>query len=149
MSHENVPRAPVAAPRAGRCANAMQRLQIAQRSAEQEARRAQELIGQFIRQATELGIQPEPLRVQLSDGSTARTDRRGWYIKRNRTVAIGSDGGYYICIMAGGLKERITGVRLKPSRPELRVSRGGRDGETGDLADFLIRRLRDYAAGSE
>ena len=43
--------------------------------------------------------------------------------------------------MPGGLKERLRGVQLRPSPPPLIVGKGGRDGETGDLAEFLARRL--------
>ena len=32
-------------------------------------------------------------------------------------------------------------MRLRPSPPPLIVGKGGRDGETGDLAEFLARRL--------
>lgn len=119
----------------------MRRVQLQQAAAAAEAQQAQALIDGFIAQARGLGIAPEPLRAQLSGGGTARTDKTGWYIKVNQSVAIGADGGYYILSVLGGLRERITGVRLSPSQPVLQVSRGGRDGETGDLADFLTRRL--------
>lgn len=105
------------------------------------------LIDGFIAQARELGIEPEPLRVQLSGGGTARTDKLGWHIKVNQSVAIGEDGGYYILSMLGGLRERVRGVRLTATQPALQVSRGGRDGETGDLADFLTRRLSQRLNG--
>lgn len=120
----------------------MRRLELSRAAAEQEAAEAQMLIDDFIAQARALGIEPEPLRMQLTGGATARTDKKGWYIKVNQSVAIGDDGGYYILTMPGGLRERLAGVRLEPSQPSLQVSRGGRDGETGDLADFLIKRLR-------
>ena len=32
---------------------------------------------------------------------------------------------------------RLRGVKLEPTRPSLRVGQGGRDGETGDLEEFL------------
>ena len=32
-------------------------------------------------------------------------------------------------------------MQLRPSPPPLIVGKGGRDGETGDLAEFLARRL--------
>lgn len=144
MTHDEVNQDANSAPISDRRADALRRVELAREAAEQEAKLAQELIDQFIAEATERGIAPEPLRVQLSDGSTARSDKTGWYIKRNRTVAIGADGGYYICAMPGGLRERLTGVRLTPAQPALQVSRGGRDGETGDLADFLTKRLRAH-----
>ena len=37
--------------------------------------------------------------------------------------------------------ERLTGVRLRSTPPPLEVGRGGKDGETGGLADFLRWRL--------
>lgn len=36
---------------------------------------------------------------------------------------------------------RLTGVKLQPTDPPLVVGRGGRDGETGDLREFLDWRL--------
>lgn len=150
MSHNDVTNRPDDEPYVNRVArriDAQHRLEVERAAAEHEARQAQVLIDQFIAQAHQLGIAPEPLRVQLSGGGTARTDRKGWYIKVNQSVAIGSDGGYYILTVLGGLRERITGVRLTPTLPALQVSRGGRDGETGDLADFLTRRLRAQQSG--
>lgn len=128
--------------------NALRRADLHRAAAGFEAEQAQVLIDEFIAQARELGIEPEPLRVQLSGGGTARTDKKGWHIKVNQSVAIGEDGGYYILSMLGGLRERVRGVRLTPTQPALQVSRGGRDGETGDLADFLTRRLSTRLNGT-
>lgn len=141
------PSLPAEAPLTGRRADALRRVEMASTAAAREAVEAQQLIDAFIAQARELGIDPEPLRMQLSGGGTARTDKSGWYIKVNQTVAIGEDGGYYILSMPGGLRERIAGVHLHPTQPALQVSRGGRDGETGELADFLTKRLRPPASG--
>ncbi len=139
---------PDESPEAGsRRADALRKAEMARTAANREAAVAQLLIDQFITQARDRGIRPEPLRMRLSSGGTARTDKMGWYIKVNQTVAIGQDGGYYILTMPGGLRERITGVRLQPSLPSLEVSRGGRDGETGDLSDFLTKRLRQALGG--
>lgn len=129
--------------------DALRREELANAAADRDAREAQELIDGFIAQAEKDGIKPEPLRMHLSGGGTARTDKFGWYIKVNQTVAIGSDGGYYILTMSGGLKERLSGVTLVASQPSLQVSRGGRDGESGDLSDFLTRRLRHGAGEKE
>lgn len=127
--------------------DALRKAEMAQTAAKREAMVAQQLIDQFIAQARERGIRPEPLRMKLSGGGTARTDKKGWYIKVDQTVAIGEDGGYYILSMPGGLRERVSGVRLRPSQPCLEVSRGGRDGETGGLSDFLTKRLRQALGG--
>lgn len=142
MSHDDVTASQPETPARSRREDALLREAFASVAAENEAREAQQLIDEFIAQAEHAGIKPEPLRMHLSGGGTARTDKFGWYIKVDQTVAIGSDGGYYVLSMPGGLKERLSGVRLVATQPSLQVSKGGRDGESGDLADFLTRRLR-------
>ena len=87
------------------------------------------------------GSRAEPLRATLYSGQSVKTDKRGWYLRKNQSVAVGEDGSYYILTVPGGLKERLRGVQLRPSPPPLIVGKGGRDGETGDLAEFLARRL--------
>ena len=91
--------------------------------------------------ARERGIAAEPLRATLLSGHRVRTDKTGWYLRANRSVAIGEDGGYYVLVVPGGLAERFRGVRLSPSPAPLVVGQGGRDGETGPIGDFLDRRL--------
>ncbi|WP_341730069.1 hypothetical protein [Brooklawnia sp.] len=142
MSHDDVTASKPDVPVTSRREDALLREAFASAAAESEAWEAQQLIDEFIAQAQRAGIEPEPLRMHLSGGGTARTDKFGWYIKVDQTVAIGSDGSYYQLSMPGGLKERLSGVRLSPNQPSLQVSKGGRDGESGDLADFLTRRLR-------
>ena len=117
------------------------REEMAVAAARQEAKAAQRLIDEFIVQARQEGITPQPLRAQLISGGTAKTDQIGWYIKANQSVAIGEDGSYYVLTVHGGLKEKMRGVHLAPSQPGLVVSRGGRDGESGDLKQFLDARL--------
>jgi hypothetical protein len=106
-----------------------------------ESAKAQVLIDQFLIDVVAAGIPAEPLRATLYSGQAVKTDKRGWYLRKNRSVAVGEDGSYYILTVPGGLKERLRGVRLRPSLPPLIVGKGGRDGETGDLSEFLARRL--------
>ena len=80
-------------------------------------------------------------RQTLYTGQSVKTDKVGWYLRKNESLAIGEDGAYYILTVPGGLKERLRGVQLKPSPPPLIVGKGGRDGETGDLSEFLERML--------
>jgi hypothetical protein len=82
-----------------------------------------------------------PLEARLLSGHAVRTDRQGWYLRVDRSVAIGTDGGYYQLVVPGGWRERIRGVRLSPSPPPMVIGRGGKDGETGDLTFFLNRVL--------
>lgn len=124
-----------------RAEEAAVRAELAAGAERQESARAQELIDGFLTQASAAGLAPEPLKATLYSGQTVRTDKRGWYLRKNRSVAVGEDGSYYILTVPGGLKERLRGVQLRPSPPPLIVGKGGRDGETGDLSEFLARRL--------
>jgi len=46
-----------------------------------------------------------------------------------------------VLTVPGGLRDRFSGAKLTPSQPPLVIDRGGKDGESGDLADFLKWRL--------
>jgi hypothetical protein len=124
-----------------RAEEAARRAELAAARENAESREAQVLIDAFVREATARGIAPEPLRATLYDGHGVRTDKTGWYLRKNKSVAVGDDGAYYVLTVPGGLRERFTGVRLRPTPPPLEVGRGGKDGETGGLADFLRWRL--------
>ena len=124
-----------------RAEEAARRAALAAGSERAESVKAQEQIDQFLADAAARGISPEPLKAALYSGQRVKTDKTGWYLRKNESVAIGTDGGYYILTVPGGLKERLRGVKLKPSPPPLIVGKGGRDGETGDLSEFLQRRL--------
>lgn len=128
-------------PESTRAEEAKIRLELAASEGRGESIKAQEMIDGFLKAAAEAGIAPEPLRATLYSGQPVKTDKRGWYLRKNKSVAIGEDGGYYILTVPGGFMERIRGVKIFPSPPPLIVGLGGRDGETGDLADFLARRL--------
>ncbi|GAA1397762.1 hypothetical protein [Luteococcus peritonei] len=121
--------------------DARRRVELNEQAVRAEAERAQQMIDDFVTEATRRGIAPEPLQAALMGGGQARTDKQGWYLRRNRSIAIGTDGGYYVLTVPGGRMARFTGVKLQPSPPPLQVGRGGRDGETGDLREFLDWRL--------
>ena len=124
-----------------RAEEAARRAELAAGQERAESRRAQELIDAFVADATAAGIAPEPLRATLYTGQAVKTNQRGWYLRKNQSVAVGEDGSYYILTVPGGMKERLRGVRLTASPPPMIIGKGGRDGETGDLAEFLQRRL--------
>jgi hypothetical protein len=107
-----------------------------------EAVAAQKVIDDFMVKVRELGMAPEPLQATLMNGTTVKTDKRGWYVNNRRSLAIGEKGEYYVLVVpGGGLLTRFTGVKLEASPPSLEVSRGGRDGESGPLVEFLERVL--------
>ena len=124
-----------------RAEDAAQRAKLAAAQERGESIQAQKLINEFLAAAKAKGIAPHPLRATLYSGQSVKTDKIGWYLRKNHSVAIGADGRYYVLIVPGGLRERLSGAKLQPTPPPLVVGRGGKDGETGDLAKFLQLRL--------
>lgn len=124
-----------------RAEEAARRVELAAGQERAESKKAQVLIDQFLADAKAAGIAPQPLKATLYTGQSVKTDKLGWYLRKNQSLAIGDDGSYYVLTVPGGLRERFTGVKLTPSAPPLIVGKGGRDGETGDLAEFLRWRL--------
>ena len=124
-----------------RAEEAARRAELAAAQERGESRQAQVLIDAFVADARARGLPTEPLRATLFDGRSVRTDKVGWYLRKNRSLAIGDDGSYYVLTVPGGLRERFSGVKLEPSPPPLVVGKGGRDGESGSLSDFLAWRL--------
>jgi hypothetical protein len=124
-----------------RAEDAAQRAELAAAQERGESIQAQKLINEFLAAAKAKGIAPRPLRATLYSGQSVKTDKIGWYLRKNHSVAIGDDGRYYVLIVPGGLRERLSGAKLQPTPPPLVVGRGGKDGETGDLAKFLQLRL--------
>ena len=125
-----------------RAEEAARRAELAAAKDHAESQQAQRMIDAFVVEARARGIAAEPLRATLFDGHSVRTDKTGWYLRRNKSLAIGEDGAYYVLTVPGGLRERLSGAKLRAAPPPLEVGRGGRDGETGDLAEFL-RKLLD------
>jgi hypothetical protein len=106
-----------------------------------EAQAAQVLIDDFLSRVRERGLAPERLMATQLDGRQVRTDKVGWYLNKKRSVAIGEGGEWYVLVVPSSALSRFTGVKLAASPPEMVVGRGGRDGESGDLEDFLQRVL--------
>ncbi|WP_149202667.1 hypothetical protein [Actinotalea subterranea] len=103
-----------------------------------EAAQARALLAQFIRDAQEQGLAPVPLRARTYDGRARyRTPLTGWYLRRNESVAVGTDGEFYILSVPPTLRGRLTGATVEPSDPPLVLGKGARDGESIDLVDAL------------
>lgn len=127
-----------------RQADARRRLELARAAALAEATAAQAQLDSFVARLTAAGASPEPLQATLLNGTRVRTGLVGWYLNRARTLAVAPDGSYFQLVTAGSALARFTGVTPQPSPPTLVIGRGGRDGETGDLADFLDRAFAAY-----
>lgn len=129
-----------------RQADARRRLELAAGAARAEAAAAQEQLDAFVATLKAAQVAPEPFQATLLNGARVKTDQLGWYLNKARTLAVAPDGGYYQLVVTGSALARFTGVKVNPSAPTLVIGRGGRDGETGDLADFLGRALADYTS---
>jgi len=125
--------------------DAQRRQELAAAAAKGEARQAQVLLDEFVAELTRRGLPPEPLEASLMSGQRVKTDKVGWYLNRARTLAVAPDGAYYKLVTTGSMLARFTGVNVHPALPVMTIGYGGRDGETGDLAEFLARALDDYA----
>ena len=71
----------------------------------------------------------------------------GWYLKADKSVAVGEDGKFYILTAPLTLAQRLRGVKPEPSPPTLILGKGGRDGEQIDLTEALTMRIPTWAEG--
>ena len=107
-----------------------------------ETAQARELLADFIATLKERGVEPEPLRAQVvGSNASYRTNLTGWYLRRNRSLAVDVDGNFYILGVQASLKARVAGVHILPSDPPIIVGQGARDGESMPLAELLRLRL--------
>ncbi|WP_456786917.1 hypothetical protein [Cellulomonas sp. P5_C5] len=108
-----------------------------------ESAQAQELIDAFLRRALKVGPSPEPLSARSYDGrSRYKTPLVGWYLRRDETVAIDTDGKFYVLTTPSSLAARFRGVTPEPSAPPLVIGAGGKDGESLDMSEALARVLQ-------
>ena len=109
-----------------------------------EAAQARALIADFVRAAQARGVRPVPLKVRSYDGqSRYKTPLQGWYLRRNESVAVGTDGEFYVLSVPARLRSLVTGATPVPSDPPLILGKGARDGESIDLVDALAIALGD------
>ncbi|WP_432494618.1 hypothetical protein [Kineococcus auxinigenes] len=119
----------------------------AERARAAEAAEAHRLLELFVAEVRRLGAAPVPLRARVGAGR-ARTPLRGWYLRRDESLAVTVDGTFHVLTVSGGLRERLLGVDPPASDPPLHVGRGARDGESVELAELLHRRLADLGGGA-
>ena len=125
--------------------DAERRLALANAAANAEAAAAQPQLDAFVDEVTARGLAPESLQATLLSGRRVKTPLKGWYINAAQTIAVGVGGEFYNLVTSGPPLARFTGVTPQPARPVTEIGRGGRDGETGPLADFLARALENYS----
>lgn len=104
-----------------------------------ESARARAMLREFVEEAAAAGPPPVPLRAHSAGGRRYRTPLQGWYLRGDESAAVTTDGEFYLLTVPGGVGALVRGVHLEPSDPPLVLGRGGRDGESIDLADALAR----------
>jgi hypothetical protein len=128
--------------RAERAANADYHVEAQRRRAEQESAKAQVLVDRFVAQATETGLATEELTARPWSGrGRYRTGVVGWYLRRDRSIGVGVDGGYYVLVVPPERFGRWRTVAIEASPPPLQVGQGARDGESVALDALLQMRL--------
>lgn len=125
----------------------LRRAQALEREQAAESKQAAALLADFVKQAQSRGIEPMRLHARTYDGrSRYRTDTEGWYLKRDRSVAVDANGHFYILAVPASFMGRLRGAPLTPSDPPLILGKGGRDGQSIPLTEAIENRL---AAGND
>ena len=107
-----------------------------------ETARAREMVHEFAREAQARGIMAAPLLARAGDGKPAyRTGLVGWYLTRDGSLGVTTEGDYYHLVSPRIPKARLLGVHLEPAEPPLQVGAGARDGESIALDVLLAMRL--------
>ena len=129
--------------RAERAERAKYHAEAQRRRTEQEAAEAQVLVDRFVVAATQAGLATEELTARPWSGrGRYRTGVVGWYLRRDRSIGVGLDGGYYMLVVAPERFGRWRTVPVAPSPPPLHVGQGARDGESVALDVLLEMRLQ-------
>ena len=105
-----------------------------------ESARARVLLAEFVAEATRSGPAPVRLRARSFDGRHRyRTAMLGWYLRVNESVAVGTDGEFYVLSTPSSFFALLRGAVVGPSEPPLVLGAGGRDGESIALVEALAR----------
>lgn len=115
---------------------------------EAESKKAAEFLRRFVAEAEATGLQPEPLEaIGYGGKGRAKTNLEGWYLKADHTLAVDTDGNYYILIRDLNLLDRLRTQKMTPSPPPMILSKGARDGESMDLTAKLDQMLPSWRRG--
>ncbi|MGA8993164.1 MAG: hypothetical protein WB441_02535 [Nocardioidaceae bacterium] len=129
--------------RAERARRAEYHVEAQRRRGEQESAQAQVLLDRFVEEATRLGLATEELSARPWSGrGRYRTGVVGWYLRRDRSVGVSREGGYYVLVVSPERFGRWRTVTVDPTPPPLKVGQGARDGESVALDALLEMRLQ-------
>lgn len=113
-----------------------------------ETAQARALIAGFVEQALAAGVPTTRLVARGYRGNgTYRTPLEGWYLRKNQSVGVSTDGQFYVLSVEGTLRARLRGAHVEPSDPPLVLGQGARDGESIDLTEALDRALHGTTFG--
>jgi hypothetical protein len=108
-----------------------------------DAEQAREMLLQFVQTAHARAIPPVALLAHSYDGRHRyRTGLRGWYLRADQGLAVDEDGRFYILLVRGSLRARLSGASIPPARPRLVIGEGGRDGDRISLRALLDHLIR-------
>jgi len=125
-----------------RAAQADYHVAAQQRRDEEESARAQVILDGFVERATQAGLATEALTVRpWSGGGRYRTGVVGWYLKRDQSVGVDTEGRFYVLVVAPHRLGRWRTVTIEPTPPPLQVGKGGRDGDSVALDTLLQKRM--------
>jgi hypothetical protein len=112
------------------------------RTRAEETARARVMVHAFADEARRRGLTTRPLLARAGDGKpTYRTGLNGWYLTRDGSLGVTTEGTYYTLGSPASLRSRLFGVTLRPAEPPLQVGAGARDGESIALDVLLAMRL--------
>jgi hypothetical protein len=112
------------------------------RQREREAVEAQRLIDAFVEEATRAGVTPEQLTARPWSGrGTYRTQVRGWFLRRDRSIGVDTEGRFYVLVVPPQRFGRWRTISIEPTLPLLQPGQGAGDGETASLKTLLQLRL--------
>lgn len=120
---------------------AVERARLLRARQEAEHSQASALVTRFLAAARQAGLEPVALRVKGYNGGSASTGLRGWYLRSNETVALSTEGSFYVLTMPLGLRQRLLGASPAPEPVPLVLGEGGRDGDVLPLTAALDRLL--------
>ena len=113
-----------------------------ERKRQAQSDQARAMIADFVREAVATHVPTQRFTARSYGGAaTYRTAVHGWYLRKNGSVGVGTDGEFYVLTVQGSLMARLRGAELTPSDPPLVLGQGARDGESIDLREALERAL--------